>query len=63
MQTTPGDLDPCKILHPFEPLTIGTYPVFNKRPRFISDYQIIEKSKILEQEINYLRERFPLYIF
>ncbi len=45
------------MLCPFEPLTKGTYPVFNKRPRFISDYQMIEKTKILQQEINYLKER------
>jgi WD40 repeat protein len=56
-KTTPADLDPCKLLANFEPLSKGTYPVFNKRPRFISDYQIIEKTKILQQEINYLKER------
>ena len=56
-QTTPADLDPCKLLASFDPLTKGTYPVFNKRPRFISDYQMIEKTKILQQEINYLKER------
>ncbi len=58
MKTTPYDIDPCKLLNQFEPLTKGTYPVFNKRPRFISDYQIIEKKKILQQEIDYLKERF-----
>jgi hypothetical protein len=56
-KTTPADLDPCKLLANFEPLSKGPYPVFNKRPRFISDYQIIEKTKILQQEINYLKER------
>ncbi len=56
-QTTPADIDPCKILRQFEPLSKGTYPIFNKRPRFISDYQIIEKTKILQQEMNYLKER------
>jgi hypothetical protein len=55
--TTPADIDPCQLLNDFEPLTKGTYPVFNKRPRFISDYQIIEKKKILQQEIDYLKER------
>jgi hypothetical protein len=57
MQTTPSDIDPCKILHGFDALPKQTYPVFNKRPRFISDYQIIEKTKILQQEIDYLKER------
>jgi len=56
-QTTPADLDPCKMLDTYEPLSKGTYPVFNKRPRFITDYQNIEKTKILQQEINYLKER------
>lgn len=57
-KTTPNDVDPCKLLLGFEPLPKGTYPVFNKRPKFITDYQIIEKRKILQQEIDYLKERF-----
>ena len=56
-QTTPAEIDPNKLLNSFEPLTKGTYPVFNKRPKFITDYQIIEKTKILNEEINYLKER------
>lgn len=55
---TPPDINPCKLLRPFEPLTKGTYPVFNKQPRFITDYQMIEKTKILKQEIEYLKERY-----
>ena len=54
---TPSGIDPCKLLSSFEPLTKGSYPVFNKRPKFISDYQAIEKNKILAQEVNYLKER------
>ena len=57
LKTTPPEINPCKLLNRFEPLTKGTYPVFNKRPRFISDYQLNEKSKILQEEINYLKER------
>ena len=57
LKTTPADMDPCKLLNRFEPLTKGIYPVFNKRPRFISDYQITEKTKILQEEMNYLKER------
>jgi len=56
-KTTPVDIDPCRLLNRFEPLTKGTYPVFNKRPRFISDYQLTEKSKILQEEMDYLKER------
>ncbi len=57
LKTTPADLDPTKLLNSFEPLTKQTYPIFNKRPRFISDYQMSEKTKILQEELNYLKER------
>ncbi len=57
IKTTPADIDPCRLLNRFEPLTKGTYPVFNKRPRFISDYQLNEKTKILQEEMEYLKER------
>lgn len=56
-QSTPADIDPMRILSHFEPLHKGNYPVFNKRPKFISDYQTREKQKILQQEIDYLKER------
>ncbi len=56
-QSTPSDIDPIKLLDSFEPIVKGSYPVFNKRPKFISDYQIREKKKILQEEIDYLKER------
>jgi hypothetical protein len=62
-KTTPDEIDPCKLLNDFEPLSKGTYPVFNKRPSFISDYQKNEKAKILQQELNYLKERFLLLTY
>ena len=56
-ETTPPDLHPEKMLEPFSPLTTGTYPVFNKYPTFIVDYQVGERERIREEENQYLRER------
>lgn len=41
----------------FQPLTRGQYPVFNKYPKFIVDYQIQEKEKLRQEEMNYIRQR------
>lgn len=57
IQCTPNDINPIRILPKFEPLSKTSYPIFNKRPKFISDYQLREKNKILQQEIDYLKER------
>ena len=41
METTPTNLSPTHLLQPFAPLTKGSsYPVFNKYPNFIVDYQV-----------------------
>jgi hypothetical protein len=56
-ETTPSDINPNRLLLHFEPLHKGNYPIFNKRPKFISDYQVKEKEKILKEEIDYLKER------
>ncbi len=56
-QTTPPDIHPEKLLPSFEPLPRGTYPVFNKYPKFIVDYQVVEREKIRKEELDYLRER------
>lgn len=57
-QTTPPELHPEHLLDSFVPLTKGTYPVFNKYPRFIVDYQLQERQRIRLQELEYLRERY-----
>ena len=41
-EATPRDLHPSTKLQPFTPLTQGQYPVFNKYPKFIVDYQVSE---------------------
>ncbi|TSL82466.1 TBC1 domain family member 31 [Bagarius yarrelli] len=39
MEITPADLHPSSMLNDFEPLTPGQYPIFNKYPTFIVEYQ------------------------
>ena len=39
-ETTPAQLHPRQLLEEFTPLPHVTYPVFNKYPKFIVDYQV-----------------------
>ncbi|KFV04636.1 TBC1 domain family member 31, partial [Pterocles gutturalis] len=57
MEATPLDIHPQHMLDDFIPLTKGQYPVFNKYPKFIVDYQTQELERIRQDEIEYLRER------
>ncbi|PKK34351.1 TBC1 domain family, member 31 [Columba livia] len=57
MEATPLDIHPQRMLDDFIPLTKGQYPVFNKYPEFIVDYQTQERERIRQDEIEYLRER------
>ncbi|XP_052643169.1 TBC1 domain family member 31 isoform X2 [Harpia harpyja] len=57
MEATPPDIHPQHMLDDFIPLTKGQYPVFNKYPKFIVDYQTQEWERIRQDEIEYLRER------
>ncbi|NXU02807.1 TBC31 protein, partial [Buphagus erythrorhynchus] len=57
MEATPLDIHPQRMLDDFTPLTKGQYPIFNKYPVFIVDYQAREREKIRQDEIEYLRER------
>ncbi|KAM6411400.1 TBC1 domain family member 31 isoform 2-T2 [Pluvialis apricaria] len=57
MEATPLDIHPRRMLDDFIPLTKGQYPVFNKYPKFIVDYQSQERERIRQDEIEYLRER------
>ncbi|NXU83623.1 TBC31 protein, partial [Xiphorhynchus elegans] len=57
MEATPLDIHPQRMLEDFIPLTKGQYPVFNKYPKFIVDYQAQERDRIRQDEIEYLRER------
>ena len=40
METTDDEIHPRRLLEDFIPLTKGQYPVFNKYPKFIVDYQV-----------------------
>ncbi|KAI5105790.1 TBC1 domain family member 31 [Silurus meridionalis] len=60
MELTPADLHPSFMLADFEPLTPGQYPIFNKYPTFIVEYQCQERERIRQQEVEYLRERQAL---
>ncbi|NXY90472.1 TBC31 protein, partial [Alcedo cyanopectus] len=57
MEATPLDIHPQQMLDDFIPLTKGQYPVFNKYPKFIVDYQTQEWKRIRQDETEYLRER------
>ncbi|XP_033011697.1 TBC1 domain family member 31 isoform X3 [Lacerta agilis] len=57
MECTPADIHPRRMLEDFVPLTKGQYPIFNKYPKFIVDYQAQERERIRQDEIEYLRER------
>ncbi|KAM4687302.1 TBC1 domain family member 31 [Discoglossus pictus] len=57
MDTTPTEVHPQRLLEVFVPLTKGQYPIFNKYPKFIVDYQSQERERIRQEEIEYLRER------
>ncbi|XP_029637694.1 TBC1 domain family member 31-like [Octopus sinensis] len=57
ISSTPDEVNPLKLMNEFVPLTKGQYPVFNKYPKFIVDYQKKEREKIQQQELEYLRQR------
>ncbi|XP_072459258.1 TBC1 domain family member 31 isoform X3 [Notamacropus eugenii] len=57
MLCTPADIHPETMLDDFVPLTKSQYPVFNKYPKFIVDYQTQELERIRNDELEYLKER------
>lgn len=57
MDSTPKDIHPETTLDDFKPLTMGQYPVFNKYPKFIVDYQVQERERIRHEEMEYLRQK------
>ena len=44
METTPAQLDPRRVLEDYTPLTKQQYPIFNKYPKFIVDFQVSRSS-------------------
>ncbi|XP_078073007.1 TBC1 domain family member 31 isoform X2 [Mustelus asterias] len=57
MDITPEDIHPRRMLDDFVPLTKGQYPIFNKYPKFVVDYQTKERERIWQEELEYLKER------
>ncbi|XP_038069604.1 TBC1 domain family member 31-like [Patiria miniata] len=54
---TPDDIHPKRMLDDFKPLTKGQYPIFNKYPKFIVDYQAQERERIRQDELEFLHQR------
>ncbi|KAI8905481.1 WD40-repeat-containing domain protein [Gorgonomyces haynaldii] len=54
---TPSSLSPSSFVSGFMPLLHGDYPVFNKYPEFIVNYQSKMKEKIRKEEEEYIRKR------
>jgi hypothetical protein len=47
MESTPDDIHPSEAMDDYTPLTKGQYPVFNKYPKFIVDYQVLEHDFVM----------------
>ena len=54
---TPISVSPSSFLEPFKPLLRGQYPIFNRFPEFIVNYQSKMKERIRKDEEDYLRKR------
>ncbi|KAJ3108872.1 TBC1 domain member 31 [Phlyctochytrium planicorne] len=54
---TPQKISPTSFFKSFEPVLVGQYPIFNKFPEFIVNYQSKMKERIREEEEDYLRKR------
>ncbi|XP_077349411.1 TBC1 domain family member 31 [Lithobates pipiens] len=57
MDATPAEIHPQRLLSEFVPLTKGQYPIFNKYPKLIVDYQSQERERLHQEELEYLREK------
>ncbi|TPX40312.1 hypothetical protein SeMB42_g04226 [Synchytrium endobioticum] len=56
-RTTPEQLSPATFLEAFVPIPRGQYPVFNRFPKFVVDYQVRMRERIRKEEEDYLRKR------
>jgi hypothetical protein len=54
---TPDAVSPISFFAPFKAILTGQYPIFNKYPEFIVNYQNKMKEKIRVDEEDYLRRR------
>ena len=62
--STPAEVNPKRMLQPFSPLTRAQYPIFNKYPKFVVDYQVNWKlRKILREKFHFDKvARFDTWI-
>lgn len=56
-ESTPSSLSSASFVAPFTPCLQGEYPMFNKYPEFIVNYQSKMKDKIRKEEDEYIRKR------
>lgn len=56
-ESTPSSLSAASFVSSFTPCNRGEYPVFNKFPDFIVNYQSKMKEKIRVEEAEYVRKR------
>eukprot|EP00040_Diaphanoeca_grandis_P001873 m.19868 g.19868 ORF g.19868 m.19868 type:complete len:889 (-) comp12648_c0_seq1:1726-4392(-) len=56
-RSTPKKINPSFLLADFVPIPVGSYPVFNKYPAFIVDYQVNERERIRAEELDLLRQK------
>jgi hypothetical protein len=54
---TPKSLDPNSHLKAFKHCNVGEYPIFNQYPQFIINYQSRMKTKIRQEEEEYIKKR------
>eukprot|EP00037_Helgoeca_nana_P010974 m.97506 g.97506 ORF g.97506 m.97506 type:complete len:915 (+) comp20535_c0_seq3:232-2976(+) len=57
VRSTPREINPVYLLGHFAPLQPGSYPIFNNYPAFIVDFQVQERERIRQEELDFLRER------
>ncbi|KAJ3121971.1 TBC1 domain member 31 [Nowakowskiella sp. JEL0407] len=55
--TTPPKLHPATFYQPFQPIISGNYPIFNKFPVYIVDYQNKVRERIRRDEEEYIKKR------
>lgn len=59
-ESTPASLSSASFVASFTPCLTGEYPMFNKYPEFIVNYQSKMKDKIRKEEEDYVRKRYIL---
>ncbi|TPX37151.1 hypothetical protein SmJEL517_g01058 [Synchytrium microbalum] len=56
-RTSPPQHCPSTFLEPFIPISHGQYPIYNRFPKFVIDYQVRMRERIRKEEEDYMRKR------